>query len=135
MKFKTENNPNKKWKSKVQKGKDAENLVKDYLEKNGYKIISTNFRSKYSEIDIVGISPENTLCFFEVRFGEVFNPIETINKRKIKKILDGALNFISKIQWDGDIRFDVVIVTKSKNKFEINHIPSAFSLDDYPENL
>lgn len=135
VKFKTANNSNKKWKNKVQKGKDAENIVKDYLEKNGYKIISTNFRSKYSEIDIVGISPENILCFFEVRSGEVFDPIETINKRKIGKVLEGALDFISKIQWDGDIRFDIVIVTKNKNKFDINHIPSAFSLDDYPDNL
>jgi Holliday junction resolvase-like predicted endonuclease len=48
-------------------GSTGEDLACGYLEKNGYKIISRNYRMKFGELDIIAESPDKTLVFFEVK--------------------------------------------------------------------
>ena len=75
--------------SNIEIGKYGENLAKEFLIKNGYKIIEQNYKySKYGEIDIIAIDKDE-LCFIEVktrrqeRFG---TPFEAITKEKLVKI-------------------------------------------------
>ena len=79
-------------------GKIGENLAREYLVKEGYKIIEQNYKTKYAEIDLIaeksaggkflGFGPK-TLVFVEVRtkVGENFGtPEDTLNYKKKNKI-------------------------------------------------
>jgi putative endonuclease len=71
-----------------QTGKLGENLAKQYLIKKGYKILKSNFRSRFGEIDIIA-SKNKTLVFIEVKLKigeETGQPEEMINHRKINQV-------------------------------------------------
>ena len=38
-------------------GKIGEDLAREYLEKQGYKILEQNYKTKYAEIDLVATKP------------------------------------------------------------------------------
>lgn len=91
-------------------GQIGEDLAKKYLENKGYKIIEKDFKTKFAEIDLVGIK-NNELVIFEVRTkrGEMFgSPEDTINKKKLGKILLGARIFSAAKKWSGPMRVDAV---------------------------
>ncbi|MCQ2387352.1 MAG: YraN family protein [Clostridia bacterium] len=106
-------------------GKVGEKLAKKYLEKNGYKIISTNFKTKIGEIDIIAKIDE-IIVFVEVktRVNDDYGfPSEAVNKDKIRKYNLVATEFLQKNNFlDQECRFDVIEVENKK----INHIINAF---------
>ena len=99
-------------------GKIGENMAKEYLEKNGYKIIEQNYRTKYAEIDLVckkpmGFLNKSKLVFVEVRtkIGENFgSPEDTINKTKLWKVLQNAKSYTAFKRWDGPARIDAICI-------------------------
>jgi len=71
-----------------QTGKIGENLAKEYLIKKGYKILVTNFRTRFGEIDIIA-TKNSTLIFVEVKLKigeELGQPEEMINRKKVNQI-------------------------------------------------
>src|SRR4030042_5193708 len=103
-------------------GRIGEGLAKDYLEKNGYKILEQNYRTKYAEIDLIakkraGFLGKNQLVFVEVRtkVGENFgSPEDTLNRAKLWKVLQNAKSYSAFKNWQGPARIDAVcIVLKS----------------------
>lgn len=83
--------------SNIATGKLGEAKAKEYLEKQGYKILATNWHfSRNAEIDIIA-KEKDTLVFVEVktRTTESFgHPLEAIDQRKIQKIYMAALSYI-----------------------------------------
>ncbi|MFN3995006.1 MAG: YraN family protein [bacterium] len=75
----------------MSKGKFFEDLAVEFLKSKGYKIISTNFRSPFGEIDIIAMK-NNCLIAFEIKGGK--NPFERINPHKIQKITQTLEYFI-----------------------------------------
>jgi len=77
-------------------GKQGEILAQNYLKKKGYRILETNYRSRYGEIDIVA-RHKNALVFFEVRtkrshaFG---SPEESITETKASHLRAVAYHYI-----------------------------------------
>lgn len=70
-------------------GNLGEDLAAKFLQKNGYKILQRNFRSRFGEIDIVALEGE-ILVFVEVkaRWSEKFGlPEEAITPWKLKSII------------------------------------------------
>ena len=109
-------------------GLSGENFVSQYLEENGYEIITKNFNSKFGEVDIIAISDDNYLCFIEVKTRSKYKyPQEAITDKKLLRMKLTA-NYFMKIQkWKGDIRFEVVAVRKTKNRLEIaEHITNIW---------
>ena len=109
-------------------GKIGEGLAKKFLEKQGYKIIEQNYKTKYAEIDLVA-SKKKELIFVEVRTkkGENFGrPEETINKKKIRKLWGNAMAYASIKKWKGPLRIDAIcIVLKPDYSIErLNHYES-----------
>ncbi len=51
----------------LQVGKVGELIALDYLKNKNYKLITTNYRSPYGEIDIIMKDPDQTLIFIEVK--------------------------------------------------------------------
>ncbi len=105
-------------------GKIGEEIAKRFLEKQGYKIIEQNYRTKYAEIDLVtcpskfhfaklGRAKEKELVFVEVRtkVGENFGmPEETINKKKMRKLRRNAATYAAIKKWSGPFRIDAICI-------------------------
>jgi len=99
-------------------GQIGEQLAKEYLEKQGYKIIEQNYRTRFAEIDLVATKKDNLfsqdkLVFIEVRtkVGENFgSPEDTINKQKLWKVLQNAKSYTAFKKWNGACRIDAVCI-------------------------
>ena len=80
------------------KGKLGENRAKEFLLKNGFKILETNFRySRYGEIDIIA-AKNDILYFVEVKYrttNKFGMPLEAITKAKLKKICNCANYYLT----------------------------------------
>jgi len=99
-------------------GQIGEKMAREYLEKEGYKILEQNYKTKYAEIDLVaqkssGFLGKGTLVFVEVRtkVGEQWgSPEDTINKQKLWKVLQNAKSYTAFSKWDGPARIDAVCI-------------------------
>lgn len=71
-----------------QTGKKGENLAREYLVNKGYRILQSNFHTRFGEIDLIG-TKDKRLIFIEVKtkIGDRFgSPEEMVDKRKLRKI-------------------------------------------------
>ena len=78
--------------STVQAGKAGEQAALSLLQRKGYKILVTNFRTRFGEIDIVA-QEENILVFVEVktRWSRKFGlPEEAVTPQKIRSIIKAS---------------------------------------------
>ena len=111
-----------------QLGKDGESAAKNYLEKNGYVILKTNWHCGSLEVDIIA-QKGDILAFCEVKsrtsayFGE---PESFVTKQKQRNLIKAASIFAERAQWQGEIRFDILSVLFCKEEATINHIEDAF---------
>lgn len=106
----------------------GEDLVKNFLLKNNYTILTSNYRKKSGEIDIIA-KKGNVIAFVEVksRNATYFSNSEVIVQSKMKKIIKTAKIFIAEQRLhDCVYRFDVAIVEKTNTDFAINYIENAF---------
>ena len=107
------------------KGSIGENLALQYLRKQKYKIICTNYTNFLGEIDIIA-KDKNFLVFVEVKSRstlEFGRPSEAVDARKQNKIREVATYYLKQNKlFDSPCRFDVVEVLGD----EINHIQNAF---------
>ena len=72
-------------KNKQEIGKIGEDIACSYLEKNNYKIICRNYRTKTGEIDIIARDITKEIVFIEVKTRQNLKygyPIDAINKQK-----------------------------------------------------
>ncbi|MBV9242956.1 MAG: YraN family protein [Acidobacteria bacterium] len=103
-------------------------MAVEYLVKNGYRIVLTNFKvpigrnskgvAVTGEIDIIALDAE-TLCFVEVktRRSDEFAPVETaVDLRKQRQITRTAKVYRRLFNiWDMPHRYDVVTVLVPKH--------------------
>ncbi|MFH1777651.1 MAG: YraN family protein [Candidatus Omnitrophota bacterium] len=120
-------------------GKQGESIAESFLKKNGYKIITTNFRTKIGEIDIIA-KDKDYLCFIEVKTRKSFrfgDPAEAIDKKKMHKISQIAQLYLKKNKIYGCLcRFDVVTAVVSGNcPVHLKLYKNAFRIDTaYEQN-
>ena len=101
------------------KGLKAEELAIDYLKKNNYKIVATNFYSKFGEIDIIAYK-DNVFRFIEVKSGVNFEPIFNITSSKIDRIIKTAKYYIKINKIKHPWCIDVIVI-----KDKIDHIKNV----------
>jgi putative endonuclease len=108
-------------------GDKGENFAVNILESKGYEILERNYRFRRAEIDIIALHL-NVLIFVEVKALHSFNhgyPEERVNQSKINKLMEAADNYIFAINWNKDIRFDILSINlNAPNKYL--HIEDAF---------
>jgi putative endonuclease len=103
------------------KGKRGEDLAKSHYEKLGCDILEENYRYKRSEIDLIVLKKETLLIFVEVKnrtrtdFGEAETFVSEAQQIRIK---EAAEEYIFGINWQKDIRFDIVCVN-SEDQLEV----------------
>jgi putative endonuclease len=118
------------FKTTTQSGKRAEKIALNFLTKQGIKIVSQNFHSRFGEIDLIGLDKQ-ILIFVEVRYRKnehFLSAVETIDKHKCKKIVitsEYYLNQHKKYQ-SYLCRYDVITITGNLNKPVIEWIKNAF---------
>ncbi|MFH1460332.1 MAG: YraN family protein [Candidatus Omnitrophota bacterium] len=112
----------------------GEKFAVSFLKKEGYSIVTQNYRTLMGEIDIIAWD-RNILCFIEVKTrvdDQSGEPLESINTKKQRKISQVALSYLQKHPWhDNDLRFDVVgvLLNEDLNIQKIDLIKNAFELD------
>ena len=106
-------------------GMIGEKIAQDYLRKNGYDILKTNFYTKRGEIDIIA-SINNTIVFVEVKTRttlEYGTPAMAVGNTKLKHMKSTAKIFLMLNNlYKYDIRFDVIEIIIKNGKCFINHI-------------
>ena len=118
-------------KKKREIGFEYEELAKKYLITKGMKYIESNFYTRYGEIDIIFTDEEEkTLVFVEVRYrknAEFGEPLETIDGKKLEKIMISSQIYIKNRKWKQNVRYDVIGIKKDKlGNNKINWIKNAF---------
>jgi len=104
-------------------GQIGEEMARKFLEEKGYKILEQNYRTRFAEIDLVAEKPEGflekpKLVFVEVRtkVGENFgSPEDTINKKKLWKVLWNAKSYTGFKNWQGACRIDAVCIVLNRD--------------------
>ena len=119
-------------KSNIELGRSGERIAVDFLKINGYDIISTNFRNKIGQIDVIAKDNE-TICFVEVktrrnqRFGQPTEAIELSKQRKISQV---ALMYLKENKLlNSPARFDVISIFHPDIQPDVKLIKNAFELD------
>jgi len=87
-----------KMNDKKSRGDFGELTACKYIKKNGYKILGKNFRTKFGEIDLIGID-DDTICFIEVKArssSDYGSPEEFVTKRKQGRLWRTASIYIDK---------------------------------------
>lgn len=114
-------------------GKLGEALAVEYLEQQGYAILETNWRMGRLEADIIAYK-EGLLVIVEVktRSSQEFGSPEFFVDYNKQRACVKLANAYSKLyQYDEEVRFDIISVTISRDKHEIQHFENAFSASDF----
>jgi putative endonuclease len=109
-------------------GKLGEQLAIEFLKKDGYAIIETNWVYEKAEIDIIA-RRENVLSIVEVktRSGTVFGlPQDFVDRKKIRLLVKAVNQFVLSRDLDVDVRFDIIGIHKVDTGFSITHLTDAF---------
>ncbi len=109
-------------------GEKGERLAKDYLIKKGYEILTTNYRFKHLEVDIIA-KYKNELIIVEVKTRQndyLAGPEDTVTKGKQKSIVKVANAYILENDLDIDTRFDIISIILNDKETTIEHLEDAF---------
>lgn len=111
-------------------GFKGEDIACEYLEKQGYRLIERNFRTRTGEIDLI-MSQGPFLIFVEVktrRSSLYGDGRESITRQKQTRIKTTALHYLQNHTHTASfLRFDVILITFQEKKLsQISHLPNAF---------
>ena len=122
--------------STADKGRRAEDLALEHLERHGLELIARNYRCRAGEVDLV-MEHAGLVVFVEVRSrarqSAFVSPKETVDWRKQRRLARVAAWFLRRRReyWPtGPVRFDVVSVTKPNYHARLEWIRNAFQVDD-----
>ncbi len=104
-------------------GKAGEQAVKAYLIKKGYQFITQNWKSSHAEIDLI-FKDRDILVFVEVKTRTNIHyglPTEFLNEKQEKLIINASQRYMESINYDWEIRFDVVAVLVN-DKLEVKSL-------------
>ena len=120
----------------VSKGAAGEILAARFLRDKGYTILSSNFRCRQGEIDIIA-EKKGVIAFVEVKTrsqNSMYSPREAVTAAKQSRLIQTAAIYFSKFPSDLQPRFDVIeVITDSPTSMkviEINHILGAYEAGD-----
>ena len=109
-------------------GKFGEELALDFLEKNGYEILETNWVFQKAEIDIIA-QKENILAIVEVKTRSSIEfglPQDFVKPKKIQLLVKAVNEYVISNDLDVEVRFDIIAIYKEDKQFKIDHIEDAF---------
>jgi putative endonuclease len=109
-------------------GKLGEELAVEFLQKNGYAILETNWTFQKAEIDIIA-KKENTLAIIEVKTRSSLEfglPQDFVKPKKIQLLVKAVNAYVNENELDIEVRFDIIAIHKEGKSFVIDHLTDAF---------
>ena len=109
-------------------GKVGEELAVEFLRKNGYEILETNWTFQKAEVDIIA-QKENTLAIIEVKTRSSLNfglPQDFVKPKKIQLLVKAVNEYVITNNLDVEVRFDIIAVHKEGKSFAMEHLVDAF---------
>lgn len=110
----------------------GEALAAKYLQKKRYKIVATNYHSRFGEIDLIA-SDRKFLVFVEVKLrksDQFAAAFEYVDRRKQERIRTTAALYLSEFPTQLQPRFDVIEIYAPQGTDtphpEIHHMEDAF---------
>jgi putative endonuclease len=114
---------------KQQLGTSAEQYACAYLQKQGLKLVTSNFRCRLGEIDLIMYDGQE-LVFVEVRYRKDNSAAASVTSYKQQKIIRAAYFYLQQQRLSDKVicRFDVVAVAAKQLGWQLNWIKNAFSV-------
>lgn len=113
------------------KGKIWEIEAANYLRKHRYKLVDTNYTTRFGEVDLI-VKNRKYIGFVEVKQRDVKSialPREFVAYSKQQKIIACAKMFLMQNKTNLQPRFDVIEIYTDNNKIKsIKHLENAFDL-------
>lgn len=109
-------------------GKLGEELAVEFLQKEGYEILETNWTFQKAEIDIIA-QKGDTLAVVEVKTRSSLEfglPQEFVKPKKIQLLVKAINEYVVFKNLDIDVRFDIIAIHKEDKSFVIEHLTDAF---------
>lgn len=112
-------------------GKQAEDIAKAFLLKEGLSFVSANFHSRQGEIDLI-MRDQQTFIFVEVKyrknshFGGAILALSANKQKKIRQCTTFYLQKSGLNEYNTPCRFDAVLIDGSINNPTINWLKNAF---------
>ena len=120
----------------VSRGAAGEVLAARFLRDKGYTVVTSNFRCRQGEVDIIATHGDY-IVFVEVKTRQenaMYAPREAVTAAKQRRLLQTAAIYLSRFPADLQPRFDVVeVITKKSDPMkiaEINHVMGAYEAGD-----
>ncbi len=120
----------------VSKGAVGEVLAARFLREKGYRILVSNYRCRFGEIDIIA-TDDQYIAFVEVKARSedaYFTPREAVTGMKQQRLLKTAGVFLRSYPVTLQPRFDVLEIVTKKGKpmdvLEIDHLMNAYEAGD-----
>ena len=113
-------------------GRTGELAAKKYLQKQGLKFLTANFRTERGEIDLI-FRDGDCLVFAEVKTrtrGGWTRPAKAVNAHKRLRLTRCAFDYLRELRNPAiKIRFDVVeVLLEDDVVSEVRHLPNTFTL-------
>ncbi len=109
-------------------GKLGEELSIEFLQKEGYEILETNWTFQKAEVDIIA-QKENILAIVEVKTRSSLEfglPQDFVKPNKIQLLVKAVNEYVVSNDIDFEVRFDIIAIHKEGKSFVIEHIKDAF---------
>lgn len=109
-------------------GKLGEELAVEFLQKNGYAILETNWTFQKAEIDILA-KKEGILAVVEVKTRSSLDfglPQDFVKPKKIQLLVKAVDAYVNQKNLNIEVRFDIIAVHKEGKTFVIEHLTDAF---------
>ncbi|MCM1363914.1 MAG: YraN family protein [Faecalibacterium sp.] len=118
-------------------GKLGETFAADYFTAKCCRVLCRNYHSLYGEIDVI-VESDTYLIFVEVktRSGGKFSlPREAVDRKKQKRIILTAMQYMQENLTDKQPRFDVFEIMQNNGRINnFNLIENAFDLSDFGDD-
>jgi putative endonuclease len=109
-------------------GKLGEELAVEFLQKNGYEILETNWTFQKAEIDIIA-KKEDVLAVVEVKTRSSLDfglPQDAVKPKKIQLLVKAVNEYVVSNDLEINVRFDIIALHKDGKNFVIEHLEDAF---------
>jgi putative endonuclease len=109
-------------------GQKGEDVATEYLKKAGYKILFRNWKWGKHEIDII-CENKDFIVFVEVKTRKddpQVPPASAVTPEKQKSIIYAADGYLKRYNINKESRFDVIIIIKKEESYQVDHIEDAF---------
>jgi putative endonuclease len=117
----------------LRRGELGERAAKKFLQRQGLKFLTANFRSERGEIDLI-FRDDDCLALVEVKTrssGEWARPAAAVNAERRRHLSRAALDYLRLLKNPPvKIRFDIVEVLLAEGKVrEVRHLPNTFAIE------